>query len=84
MPTQGRDFLFTSLIYVLMVKRKHLIGNIFMDKNFIMLAALSCAATTSWAADNEPVDSIRTYELQGVQVTSTRAGKKTLFRISSH
>lgn len=47
------------------------------------MAALSCAATTSWAADNEPVDSIRTYELQGVQVTSTRAGKKTPMAFST-
>ena len=54
-----------------------------MDKNIIMMAALSCAATTSWAADNEPVDSIRTYELQGVQVTSTRAGKKTPMAFST-
>ena len=54
-----------------------------MDKNIIMMAALSCAATASWAADNEPVDSIRTYELQGVQVTSTRAGKKTPMAFST-
>lgn len=54
-----------------------------MDKHLLMLAALSCAATTSWAADNEPVDSIRTYELQGVQVTSTRAGKKTPMAFST-
>ena len=47
------------------------------------MAALSCAATASWAADNEPVDSIRTYELQGVQVTSTRAGKKTPMAFST-
>lgn len=54
-----------------------------MDKHLLMMAALSCAATTSWAADNEPVDSIRTYELQGVQVTSTRAGKKTPMAFST-
>ena len=54
-----------------------------MDKHLLMLAALSCAATTSWAADNEPVDSIRTYELQSVQVTSTRAGKKTPMAFST-
>ena len=54
-----------------------------MDKHLLMLAALSCAAATSWAADNEPVDSIRTYELQGVQVTSTRAGKKTPMAFST-
>lgn len=48
-----------------------------------MMVALSCAATASWAADNEPVDSIRTYELQGVQVTSTRAGKKTPMAFST-
>ena len=47
------------------------------------MVALSCAATASWAADNEPVDSIRTYELQGVQVTSTRAGKKTPMAFST-
>ena len=54
-----------------------------MDKHLLMMAALSCAATASWAADNEPVDSIRTYELQGVQVTSTRAGKKTPMAFST-
>lgn len=54
-----------------------------MDKHLLMLAALSCAATTSWAADNEPADSIRTYELQDVQVTSTRAGKKTPMAFST-
>ena len=54
-----------------------------MDKHLLMMVALSCAATTSWAADNEPVDSIRTYELQGVQVTSTRAGKKTPMAFST-
>ena len=54
-----------------------------MDKHLLMMVALSCAATASWAADNEPVDSIRTYELQGVQVTSTRAGKKTPMAFST-
>ena len=54
-----------------------------MDKHLLMMAALSCAATASWAADNEPVDSIRTHELQGVQVTSTRAGKKTPMAFST-
>lgn len=54
-----------------------------MDKHLLMMAALSCAATASWAADNEPVDSIRTYELQDVQVTSTRAGKKTPMAFST-
>ena len=54
-----------------------------MDKHLLMMVALSCAATASWAADNEPVDSIRTHELQGVQVTSTRAGKKTPMAFST-
>ena len=48
-----------------------------MDKSIMMLAALSMAAAASDAKGHEPLDSLRTYQLQGVQVTSTRASKKT-------
>lgn len=44
-------------------------------KSVFMMTALLCATVPALAEN--PVDSIKTYELQGVQVTSTRAGKKT-------
>lgn len=45
-----------------------------MRKRLIAAAAMVCAAS-AWAA--EPLDTLRTYELQDVQVTSTRASRKT-------
>ncbi|MDD6553685.1 MAG: TonB-dependent receptor [Prevotellaceae bacterium] len=54
-----------------------------MDKSIMMLAALSMAAAASDAKGHEPLDSLRTYQLQGVQVTSTRASKKTPMAFST-
>ncbi len=45
-----------------------------MKKAFIAIAALACVASSIQA---ETIDSTRTYQLQGVQVVSTRAGNKT-------
>lgn len=45
-----------------------------MRKNLWMMAALTWAAGVNAA---EPVDSLKSVQLQGVQVTSTRATKKT-------
>ena len=46
-----------------------------MRKNFLLVAALGCAATAF--AETESADTLTTVELQGVQVVSTRATKKT-------
>jgi len=51
-----------------------------MKKNYLLVAALATLTTTSAMAENkkgEDVDSIKSVSLQGVQVVSTRAGKKT-------
>ncbi|MDY4890790.1 MAG: TonB-dependent receptor [Prevotella sp.] len=45
-----------------------------MKKNVFMIAALACAAQVNAA---EPVDTAKTVMLQDVQVTSTRADKRT-------
>lgn len=50
-------------------------------KTLFAMAATLCAAVPAVAG--EPTDSIRTYELQDVQVTSTRAGKKTPMAFST-
>lgn len=51
-----------------------------MKKNYLLVAALATLTTTGAMAENktgEIVDSIKSVSLQGVQVVSTRAGKKT-------
>ena len=53
-----------------------------MKKFFVFLCALTSAANMNAAreteaAENQPVDSLKTVELQNVQVRSTRASKKT-------
>lgn len=51
-----------------------------MKKNYLLVAALATLTTTNAMAENkkgEIVDSIKSVSLQGVQVVSTRAGKKT-------
>lgn len=49
-----------------------------MNKTTLLFAALFCAATVKAAGPKgEKIDTLKTYELQGVQVLSTRAGAKT-------
>ena len=47
-----------------------------MKKNLLMTTVLACAVLSAMAG-NGSTDSLRTYELQSVQVVSTRANKKT-------
>jgi len=47
-----------------------------MKKNTLVISAMALSMTAN-ASANEPVDSTKTYELQSVQVTSTRATNKT-------
>ena len=49
-----------------------------MEKTVLLIAALACAATINASSPTgERLDTLRTYELQNVQVVSTRAGEKT-------
>jgi len=50
-----------------------------MKKHFLLIAASAMlASAATWAADDgEHIDSIKSVELQDVQVVSTRAGRKT-------
>lgn len=49
-----------------------------MNKTTLLFAALCCAVTVEAAnPKGEKIDTLKTYELQGVQVLSTRAGAKT-------
>ncbi len=54
-----------------------------MKRSFMALVALSCTTGMVQANDNEPVDTLKTYQLQGVQVTSTRANNKTPMAFSN-
>ena len=49
----------------------------------MVLSALSSAVTTAQANNNEPVDTLKNYQLQGVQVVSTRADNKTPMAFST-
>lgn len=49
-----------------------------MKKTVLLIAALASVATVNAAGPGgERLDTLRTYELQNVQVVSTRADKKT-------
>src|SRR3712207_7422533 len=48
-----------------------------MKKIALILAATVCLSATHAAPKEEKIDTLRTYELQNVEVLSTRAGRKT-------
>ncbi|HEY9542787.1 TonB-dependent receptor [Prevotella sp.] len=48
-----------------------------MKKIALILAATACLSATHAAPKEEKIDTLRTYELQNVEVLSTRAGRKT-------
>lgn len=55
----------------------------FVGLSVMVLSALSSAVTTAQANNNEPVDTLKNYQLQGVQVVSTRADNKTPMAFST-
>lgn len=53
------------------------------DLFLFSLALLSCAEVAASTPKNEKIDTLKTYELQGVQVVSTRADSKTPMAFSN-
>ena len=54
-----------------------------MKSKFMPLVVLACATIQTYAETKEPVDSLKVYSLQGVQVTATRANQETPIAFTS-